>query len=302
VNPILENAIASASARVAHRGERNIATLGKLDMHFVPDRLTFAAEEAFVRQGATDPGIAGIIVPPALASACANERIDWWVFEHQRPLAAFWQIHLELVRADFYAGRRGAPQVDPSANVSTHAIIEEGVVIGADCTIEPFAVLKSGTSLGRNVRIGSHSVLGRDGFERIEVQGRSVHVPHTGGVTIEDDVEIHAGSHIDRALWGETRIGGGTQIDNLCHVGHACRLGRDNLLAAGTILGGVLKVGDANFFGMNCTVKQNLTIGSRCRIAMGAVVLNDLPDDTKLIVVGSMTDREYLTSLRSRRP
>jgi UDP-3-O-[3-hydroxymyristoyl] glucosamine N-acyltransferase len=300
VDPISETAIVSASARVAHRGERKIATLGKLDMSLVLDRLTFASDEAFFGLAEADATIAGIIVPPALVSRAMLRR-DWWVFEHAKPLTAFWHIHLELVRTAFYAGAHGAPRVDPSANVSPHAVIEDGVVIGPDCTIEPFAVLKRGTTLGHSVRIGSHSVLGRDGFERIEVDGRSMHVPHTGSVTIADRVEIHAGVHVDRALWGETVVGEGTQIDNLCHVGHACRLGRDNLLAAGTILGGVLKVGDANFFGMNCTVKQNLTIGSRCRIPMGAIVLSNLPDDTKLVVLPSMTDQEYLASLRRRR-
>jgi UDP-3-O-[3-hydroxymyristoyl] glucosamine N-acyltransferase len=300
VDPILEKAIASASARVAHRGERKIATLGKLDMHLVRDRLTFATNEAFIAQAAADAGISALIVPAVLISSAAKLRRDWWVFEHEKPLTAFWQIHLELVRAGFYAAAHGAALVDPSANVSPRAVIEEGVVIGPDCSIEAFAVVKQGTILGRNVRVGSHSVLGRDGFERIELFGRSIHVPHTGSLTVADDVEIHSGAHIDRALWGDTFIGEGTQIDNLCHIGHGCRLGRANLLAAGTILGGVAKIGDENFFGMNCTVKQNVTIGSRCRIAMGAIVLGNLPDDTKVVVVPSMTDREYLASLRRR--
>ena len=42
----------------------------------------------------------------------------------------------------------------------------------------------------------------------------------------------------------------------------------------------VAHIGDNNFFGINCSVKQHLTIGSNCVIGMGAVVIHDVPDNT----------------------
>ena len=45
-------------------------------------------------------------------------------------------------------------------------------------------------------------------------------VPQVGRVIIQDDVEIGAGTTIDRGAIRDTVIGEGTKIDNLVQVGH----------------------------------------------------------------------------------
>src|SRR5690606_41161703 len=66
--------------------------------------------------------------------------------------------------------------------------------------------------------------VGADGFGYQLVDGRHVKVPQSGGVIIEEDVEIGANSCVDRGTFGPTRIGAGTKIDNLVQVGHNVRL------------------------------------------------------------------------------
>src|SRR5207245_3253784 len=69
-------------------------------------------------------------------------------------------------------------------------------------------------------------------------------IPQTGRVVIEDDVEIGAGSTIDRASVGESRIARGTKIDNLVQVGHSCTIGEDTLLCAQVGLAGSSHIGN----------------------------------------------------------
>lgn len=288
--------------RVHRRSDRRVATLGKLDMFDQADRVTFVMSQMYVDLASKDPSIAGIIVPPALvAAATAVPRDDWWVVEHEAPMRGFWDLHHELLKTGFYPQRSGAPEIHPTAVVSAQAVIEDGVRIGASSRVEPFAVVKRGTVIGERVVVGPHCVVGKDGFEKVKIDGVYRHMQHAGGVILEDDVVLHSAVHIDRAIWGNTIIGRGTQIDNMCHVGHGCVLGENNLLAPGVILGGVFKAGDDNFFGMNCTVKQNIRIGSKCRLAMGCVVLQSQGDGVKIVVSPSMTDAELLNRLRAER-
>lgn len=298
MNEHLKAALDRQNVRVERMTERKIATPGKLDMANLDDRLTFVTKELFLGQAVRERGISALIVPPALAAAAAAARPDWWVLVHEDPLRAFWRVHLHLVReTDFYG--RPASNIHPSARVDSRAVIHEGVTIGPECSVEAFAVLYPGTVLGSRVTIGNHSVIGREGFESMKLDDVQRHIDHAGGVVIGDDVGIMSGVHVDRAIWGVTKIGRGTQIDNMSHVAHGCVLGDNNVLAAAVIIGGVVKVGADNFFGMNCTIKHNISIGSRCRIAMGAAVTNSLPDDTKIMMLPALTDRDVLAKMRA---
>lgn len=298
MNELLSAALERQNIRVERKTERRIATLGKLDMAYLDDRLTFVLKEPFLAQAAREKGISALIVPPALAADASKIRDDWWVLVHEDPYRAFWRAHLQLVReTSFYELPAGS--IHPSAKVDPRAIVHDRVTIGPDCSVEAFAVLYPGTVLGARVQIGNHTIVGREGFESAKLDDLQRHLDHAGGVEIADDVVIQSGVHIDRAIWGMTKIGRGTQIDNLSHVAHACTLGENNVLAAGVIIGGVVKIGSDNFFGMNCTIKHNISIGSRCRIAMGAAVLGSLEDDTKIVMPHAMTDRDFLAKMRA---
>ncbi len=87
-----------------------------------------------------------------------------------------------------------------------------GVVVGEDCVFHAGSVLREGTEVGDRVALQPGVVLGGDGFGyAFDEQGRLEKVPQVGRVVIEDDVEIGAGTTIDRASLGETRIRGRSQ-------------------------------------------------------------------------------------------
>ena len=57
-------------------------------------------------------------------------------------------------------------------------------------------------------------------------------IPQIGRVIIQDDVEIGAGTSIDRGGLRDTVIGEGTKIDNQVQIGHNVVIGRHCVLVA----------------------------------------------------------------------
>lgn len=102
-------------------------------------------------------------------------------------------------------------------------------------------------------------------------------MPHQGNVVIGEGVEIGAQTCIDRAVNGSTVIGDGVKVDNLCHLGHGCKIGRHTLIVAGSVIGGSATIGDRCFIGMGALIKNKVTIGDDVTIGMGAVVTKDVP-------------------------
>jgi UDP-3-O-[3-hydroxymyristoyl] glucosamine N-acyltransferase len=122
-------------------------------------------------------------------------------------------------------------------------------------------------------------VIGSDGFGYVFVDGRFERIPQVGNVVLGDDVEIGANTCIDRAQTGSTQIGEGTKIDNLCQIGHNCRIGAHTGMAAQAGLAGSTIIGDYALVGGQTGFKGHIAIGSRVKIAAGAKVWGDIPDD-----------------------
>jgi len=111
-------------------------------------------------------------------------------------------------------------------------VIEDGCTLGDNVVVHPNCVLYPDVIIGNEVTICAACVIGADGFGYRTVDGRHERLPHFGTVRICDDVEIGAGTTIDRAKVGETVIGTGTRIDNQVMIGHNCRIGPHNLIVA----------------------------------------------------------------------
>jgi len=147
--------------------------------------------------------------------------------------------------------------------IEAGAIIGDGVVIGEECRIYPRAVLYPGTTLGNRVVVHAGAVLGADGFGYVRdaKTGAYTQFPQQGTLLIEDDVEIGANSTIDRGALKQTRIGRGTKIDNLVHVGHNCDIGEDVILVMGTGISGSCTVGNGAVLAGQVGVGDHATIG-----------------------------------------
>ena len=161
--------------------------------------------------------------------------------------------------------------------------IEAGSVIGDDCIIYPNVVIYDGTRIGHRCIIHSGVVIGSDGYGFATHDGKHHKIPQIGIVRIEDDVEIGAGTTIDRAALGETVIGEGTKIDNLVQIGHNVKVGKHCLLVSQVGIAGSTELGDYVAVAGQSGFSGHLKIGNRVQVAAKSAVLDDVPDDTKVM-------------------
>jgi len=174
--------------------------------------------------------------------------------------------------------------VGEHTHVGAYTRLEAGVVLGAnvtvgdDCVLHPNVVLYDGVSIGTRVILHAGVCLGADGFGYVRHDLGYQKFPQVGTVVIEDDVEIGAHSCVDRAALGRTRIGRGTKLDNMVHVGHNCDIGERVVIAAQTgISGSVVIEDDAVIggqvgFGDHTRVLKGAVIGSKAGILPGKIV------------------------------
>ncbi len=187
-------------------------------------------------------------------------------------------------------------QLGADCNVAAGAVIGERVVLGARCDIHPGVVIGDGCRIGDDVTVHANAVLypevrighrviihataviGADGFGYRFEQGRFRHIPHTGTVVLEDDVEIGAGTTVDRAMIGATVIGEGTKLDNQVMIAHNCVLGKHNAFAAQVGLAGSASTGDYVRCGGQVGVADHAHIGTGSSIGAMAGVSGNVPD------------------------
>ncbi|MBV9403533.1 MAG: UDP-3-O-(3-hydroxymyristoyl)glucosamine N-acyltransferase [Candidatus Eremiobacteraeota bacterium] len=175
--------------------------------------------------------------------------------------------------------------VGEGASIGANSTLLPGVVVGADvqlgshCILHPHAMVLDGSRLGNRVVIHSGAVVGSAGFGWAFANGRLERIPQVGNVVLGDEVEIGANACVDRAQTGSTTIGRGTKIDNLCQIGHNCRIGEHSVLAGQCGLAGSTTIGDHVQAGGQVGFIGHLRVGSRVKIGGGSVVWGDIPDD-----------------------
>lgn len=171
--------------------------------------------------------------------------------------------------------------------------IEAGSTVGDDCIIYPNVVIYDGTRIGRRCIIHASVVIGSDGYGFALHEGRHHKIPQIGIVRIQDDVEIGAGTTIDRAALGETVIGEGTKIDNLVQIGHNVKIGKHCLLVSQVGIAGSTELGDYVSVAGQSGFSGHLKIGHRVQVAAKSAVLDDIPNDTKVMGSPAVPFQEF---------
>lgn len=157
----------------------------------------------------------------------------------------------------------------PSATIGDSVSIGAYCTVGANTEIGDHSRLFSHVTVYHDVQIGarcivhSGTVIGADGFGFAFTGGRYEKFPQVGRVEIADDVEIGANSCVDRAALGVTRIGEGTKLDNMVHVGHNVTIGKHVVIAAQTGISGGAEVGDYVVIGGQVGIADKVKIESK---------------------------------------
>ncbi len=167
-------------------------------------------------------------------------------------------------------------KIGEGTSVGPGAVLGDDVQIGEDCEIGARVTIYPAAVLGDRVMVQAGAVLGSTGFGYApnRATGEYVLFPQQGTLVIEDDVDIGANTTIDRGALGETRIGRGTKIDNLVHVGHNCSIGRNVVIAAQTGISGSSVVEDGAVLGGQVGIGEHATVGAGVILGGGAGVLS----------------------------
>ena len=167
-------------------------------------------------------------------------------------------------------------RIGEGSSVGAGAVIGDDVALGAGCESGARVTIYPGVVLGERVVVQAGAVLGSTGFgyARNGETGEYLLFPQQGTLVIEDDVDIGANTTIDRGALGETRIGRGTKIDNLVHIGHNCVIGRNVIIAAQTGISGSSVVEDGAILGGQVGIGEHATVGAGVILGGGAGVLS----------------------------
>ena len=296
-------ALTGASLVDASRASQTIKGLASLD-EAGPMHLTFFDNLKYAGQLASTK--AGAILVSSRFETQVPAHVT--VLRATHPFRDFVKVarewHSDAMRPQSWFGVEGiAPSaiIDPSAHLEDGVVVEPLAVIGANVEIGAGTIVGAGAVIGADVRIGrdcnvgprcaiqctliGNNVLihpgcsiGQDGYGFIFF-GPDGHlkVPQTGRVVIQNNVEIGAGTTIDRGSLRDTVIGEGTKIDNQVQIGHNVTIGRHCLLAAQIGLAGSLTIGDNVALGAKVGINNHLHIGDGAQVTAMSAVKDDIP-------------------------
>ena len=175
-------------------------------------------------------------------------------------------------------------QIGERVRIHPNVTIYENANIGADTEIHSGVAIRENSIIGNRVIVHNNAVIGSDGFGFAKDEQRHwLKIPQTGRVVIEDDVEIGAGTTIDRASTGETRIKRGAKLDNLVQVGHSCIVGEDALLCAQVGMAGSSRVGDRVILTGQVGIGGHITVGDDAILYPQSGVPNDVAPGEVLV-------------------
>lgn len=211
-----------------------------------------------------------------------------------------------------------SPQAKLGQNVSVgaFAVVEAGAEIGAgttlypqtyvghetklgsDCLLYPFASVRERCVLGDRVILHNGAVVGGEGFGyTVDAQGVRTKIPQTGIVVLEDDVEIGANTTVDRARFGQTRVGKGTKVDNLVMIAHNCVIGEHSVLCSQVGMAGTTTLGKHVICAGQVGLAGHLTVGDGAVIGAQAGVPKDLPGGQMYLGAPAVPRLEFGKSL-----
>ncbi len=275
--------------------------------------IAFVSEDKFVQDIATSKAGAVIVnkkIDSAPMPQLVVENVDAAVIE---VLAEFMpQLNKPKCGIHPSAVIDSDATIDPAASIGPFVFVAAGVEIGANavicagCKIDQDSKIGSGSRLesnvvvyhncivGKNCIIGANTTIGSMGYGYSYLDGRHKLIPHTGGVVIEDCVDIGACCCIDRAKFGNTVIGAGTKMDNQIQIGHNVTVGKLSLIVAQGAVGGSSKIGNGVILAGQVGVRNHVEIGDGAKIGAQAGVADNIAPGSQCVGTPAIDAREKI--------
>ncbi|NER11221.1 UDP-3-O-[3-hydroxymyristoyl] glucosamine N-acyltransferase [Muriicola jejuensis] len=188
---------------------------------------------------------------------------------------------------DFYLGAfsylGNNVRIGNNVKIYPNVYLGDNVTIGNNVVIYSGAKIYSESVIGNGCMIHSAVIIGADGFGFTpNREGEYSKVPQTGNVIVEDNVEIGAGTTIDRATLGSTILRKGVKLDNQIQIAHNVEIGEHTVIAAQTGIAGSTKIGKNCLIGGQVGIVGHITIGDRVKIQAQSGIIRNVKDDEVL--------------------
>ena len=171
-------------------------------------------------------------------------------------------------------------RIGDNVKIYPNTYIGDNVSIGDNSVLFAGAKIYADCEIGKNCVINSGVIIGADGFGFApDENGRYQKVPQTGNVIIEDDVDVGAGTTIDRATLGSTIIRRGVKLDNQIQIAHNVEIGENTVIAAQTGIAGSTKIGANCQFGGQVGIIGHLTIGDNVKVQAQSGIIGNVKDN-----------------------
>jgi UDP-3-O-[3-hydroxymyristoyl] glucosamine N-acyltransferase len=178
--------------------------------------------------------------------------------------------------------------------ISAGCKIGQNTKIGQKCRLDCNVVVYHRCIIGNNVIIQANSTIGSTGFGYAFIEGTHRLIPHNGIVVIEDFVEIGANCCVDRAKFGETRIGAGTKTDNFVQIAHNVTIGKCCLIVAQVGIAGSAKIGDGVVLAGQAGINDNIEIGNGVIVGARGCVLKSIEPGRQVVGYPAIERKEAL--------
>jgi UDP-3-O-[3-hydroxymyristoyl] glucosamine N-acyltransferase len=185
-------------------------------------------------------------------------------------------------------------EIDDNTVIAAGCKIGENTKIGQNSRLDCNVVVYHNCIIGNNVIIQANSTIGSVGFGYAFIEGAHRLIPHNGIVVIEDFVEIGAHSCVDRAKFGETRIGAGTKIDNLVQIAHNVIIGKCCLIAGQVGIAGSAKIGDGVVLAGQVGISDNIEVGDGVIVGARGCVLKSIRPGEQVLGYPAVEHKEAL--------
>ena len=162
--------------------------------------------------------------------------------------------------------------IGPRTRIGEFCVIEQDVVIGADCVIEPYVFIKRWTTLGNGNEISAGTVLGTDPLDK-NFQGERSYLRIGNGNKIREHYTISRGTRPESV----TTIGDGNYIMTSGHIAHNCTIGNNTVIASCALVAGYVEVEDQAFISGGVVIHQFSKIGRLAMIGGNTRVNMDVP-------------------------
>ena len=201
------------------------------------------------------------------------------------------------VRVGPYAVVGDRASLGDRSELHAHVVLYPDVEIGRDTVVYAGSILREGTRVGDGCILQPGVVLGGDGFGFARrPDGGHEKIEQLGIVRVEDDVEIGAGTCVDRATFAETVVGRGSKLDNLVQVGHNSIVGENAILCAQVGLAGTTRIGRNVTLAGQVGVAGHLEIGENTIATAQTGIPNSVPANTMVSGYPAIENRAWLKS------